>query len=70
MATSKENVVEVTVKLNIKYDNEIKKAGEKLKIRESDLEELKKKGYIEYIPATSPGNAQASQQPPQSPPSK
>lgn len=66
MATSKENVVEVTLKLNVKYDNEIKKAGEKLKIRESDLKEFKDKGYIAYIPPVSPGNVQ----PPQSPPSK
>lgn len=48
MAASKETMIEVTLKLNMKYDNEIKKAGEKLKIRESDLEEFKKKGYIEY----------------------
>jgi hypothetical protein len=64
MATSKENVIEVTAKVNIKYDNDIKKVGEKLKIRESDLKELQGKGYINY---TAPAQ---NQQPPQSPPSK
>ncbi|CAB1242639.1 conserved hypothetical protein [Clostridiaceae bacterium BL-3] len=62
MAAAKENVVEVTAKVNIKYDNDIKKAGGKLKIRESDLKELQGKGYISYIPPVQ--NQQTSQNPP------
>ncbi|KAA8676197.1 hypothetical protein ACFHWD_14560 [Clostridium sp. MT-14] len=62
MAAVKETMVEVTLKLNMKYDNEIKKAGEKLKIRESDLKELQGKGYISYIPPVQ--NQQTSQNPP------
>lgn len=49
-----ENMVEVTAKINLKYDNDIKKAGEKLQIRESDLESMKKRDYINYTPPTEP----------------
>ncbi|MEY7998610.1 hypothetical protein AB8U03_00090 [Clostridium sp. Mt-5] len=66
MASTKETMIEVTVKVNIKYDNQIKKAGEKLQIRESDLKEFKDKGYIEYIPQT----AAQDPVPPQTPPGK
>lgn len=45
-----EKSIEVTAKVNLKYDNEIKKIGEKLEIRESDLEELRDNGYIDYTP--------------------
>ncbi|WP_416044644.1 hypothetical protein ACMXKO_11090 [Clostridium tyrobutyricum] len=64
MAATKETMVEVTLKLNVKYDNEIKKAGEKLKIRESDLEEFKKKGYIKYINQDSIQDSTPPQNPP------
>lgn len=45
-----ENMLEVTAKINLKYDTDIKKAGDKLKIRESDLKTMLEKGYIEYTP--------------------
>ncbi|MBV4417304.1 DUF7210 family protein [Clostridium tyrobutyricum] len=64
MAATKETMVEVALKLNIKYDNEIKKAGEELKIRESDLEEFKKKGYIKYINQDSMQDSTPPQNPP------
>lgn len=64
MAATKETMVEVTLKLNVKYDNEIKKAGEKLEIRESDLEEFKKKGCIKYINQDSIQDSTPPQNPP------
>lgn len=52
MATSsKENMIEVTAKVNIRYDKVSIKADQKFEIRESDLEGLKNKGYISYKPA-------------------
>lgn len=53
-AKEKESMIEVTAKVNIKYDNDIKKAGEKLKIRETNLKELQDKGYISYTPPAEP----------------
>ncbi|MBV4441148.1 DUF7210 family protein [Clostridium tyrobutyricum] len=64
MAVSKENMVEITTKVNIRYDKASKKAGEKLKIRESDLEEFKKKGYIRYINQDSIQDSTPPQNPP------
>ncbi|MBV4447497.1 hypothetical protein KM799_12865 [Clostridium tyrobutyricum] len=64
MAVSKENMVEITTKVNIRYDKASKKAGEKLKIRESDLEEFKKKGYIKYINQDSIQDSTPPQNPP------
>lgn len=46
----KEDMIEVITKVNIKYDTETKKVGEKLQIRQSDLKELKDKGYVSYTP--------------------
>ncbi|WP_039652345.1 hypothetical protein [Clostridium tyrobutyricum] len=61
---SKENMIEITTEVNIRYDKVSKKAGEKLKIRESDLEEFKKKGYIKYINQDSIQDSTPPQNPP------
>lgn len=50
---NKENMVEVTAKVNIRYDKVSIKANQKFEIRESDLEGLKNKGYISHVPPTS-----------------
>ncbi|OAA93010.1 hypothetical protein [Clostridium coskatii] len=66
-AKEKENMIEVTAKVNMKYDTDIKKVGEKLKIRESDLKELQDKGYISYTPPVQtqqPGQGNGQQTPP------
>jgi len=49
-----EKMIEVTAKVNLKYDNEIKKIGDKLNIRESDLKNMQEKGYIDYTAPIEP----------------
>lgn len=64
-AKEKEDMIEVTAKVNIKYDTETRKAGEGLKIRQSDLKELQDKEYVSYTPTVQ---QQQSQQPDPTPP--
>jgi hypothetical protein len=69
-AAEEDRNVKVKVKINLKYDSDIVKAGEELEIRQSDLKELKDKGYISYTPSVEtqqPGQGTGQQTPPQNP---
>ncbi|OAA91254.1 hypothetical protein [Clostridium ljungdahlii] len=45
-----ERNVKVKAKVNLKYDSDVVKMGSELEIRDSDLKEMKDKGYISYTP--------------------
>lgn len=49
MAVNKERLVKVRALINLKYDKVVKKTGEELEIRESDIEELTKRKIVEAI---------------------
>lgn len=40
------NMIEATALVNLKYDNDVKAIGEKLSVRQADVEDLIQRGYI------------------------
>jgi hypothetical protein len=62
--TNTENLVEARAKVNLKYDKTIVKIGDTFQIRESDIDAMLEKGYIDYVPPVN----QQTNVPPVDPP--